>query len=336
MTLIETDIPVVADGRTQADHRRYFAFVDDRPDWLARGSVAVLLVATAFLYIWGLSASGYANSFYSAAARGRLGELGGVVLRFPDGGNSITVDKPPAAIWLMALSVRLFGLSSWSILVPEALLGVASVGVLYSTVRRSLLTWRHAPGQTHPLTARGAHWAALAGAAVFALTPVATLMFRFNNPDALLVFTMVLPRTSRYGRPKPRPAAGWRGRRGHRVRLPDQDAAGVRRASRPRGGVLDRRACGLAQEAAGPVRGLFWPCSPRPVVRRDRRTDARVPAALHRRSQTNSLLELILSYNGSPITGNEVGSVGGSNSVAGARPASCACSRASRAAWCRG
>ncbi|HPU28573.1 MAG TPA: AAA family ATPase, partial [Phycisphaerae bacterium] len=47
-------------------------------------------------------------------------------------------------------------------------------------------------GQTHPLTERGAHWAALAGAAVFALTPAATLMFRFNNPDALLVFTMVL------------------------------------------------------------------------------------------------------------------------------------------------
>ena len=65
----------------------------------------------------------------------------------------------------MALSVRLFGLSSWSILVPEALLGVASVGVLYATVRRSLLAFRNAPGSTHPLTARNAHWAALIGAA---------------------------------------------------------------------------------------------------------------------------------------------------------------------------
>ena len=159
-------------------------------DWVARSSVAALLVGVAVLYIWGLSASGYANSYYSAAAQ--AGADNGVAWFFGslDAGNSITLDKPPAAIWLTALSVRLFGLSSWSILVPEALLGVASVGVLYATVRRSLLRWR---GEgTHPLSERGAHWAAIAGAVVFALTPVATLMFRFNNPDALLVFTMVL------------------------------------------------------------------------------------------------------------------------------------------------
>ena len=74
----------------------------------------------------------------------------------------------------MGLSVRLFGLSSWSVLVPQALLGVASVGVLYVTVRR----W-FGPS------------AGLIAGAVLALTPVATLMFRFNNPDALLVFLLV-------------------------------------------------------------------------------------------------------------------------------------------------
>src|SRR5262252_1086708 len=92
-----------------------------------------------------------------------------------DAGNAITVDKTPAALWLMDLSVRLFGLSSWSILVPEALAGVASVGVLYATVRR----W-FGPG------------AGLLAGAVMALTPVAVLMFRFNNPDALLVLLLTL------------------------------------------------------------------------------------------------------------------------------------------------
>ena len=86
-----------------------------------------------------------------------------------DAANAITVDKPPAALWPMALSVRLFGLSSWAILVPEALMGVATVGVLYSAVRRRF----------------GAGAGLMAGAAL-ALTPVAALMFRFNNPDALL------------------------------------------------------------------------------------------------------------------------------------------------------
>ncbi len=316
MTLIETDIPVVADGRTQADHRRYFAFVDDRPDWLARGSVAVLLVATAFLYIWGLSASGYANSFYSAAAQ--AGSENWVAWFFGslDGGNSITVDKPPAAIWLMALSVRLFGLSSWSILVPEALLGVASVGVLYSTVRRSLLTWRHAPGRTHPLTARGAHWAALAGAAVFALTPVATLMFRFNNPDALLVFTMVLASyfTVRAAETASR---GWLALAGVAIGfgfltkmlqafvvLPALVVAyWIAAPAAWRKKLLDLFVAFLAVLAsAGWYVAIveLTPASLRPYIGG---------------SQTNSLLELILSYNGlGRITGNEVGSVGGSNS----------------------
>ena len=75
----------------------------------------------------------------------------------------------------MGLSVRIFGLSSWSILVPQALMGVATVGVVYAAVRR----WF------------SAHAALLAGA-VLALTPVAALMFRFNNPDALLVLLMSL------------------------------------------------------------------------------------------------------------------------------------------------
>ena len=75
----------------------------------------------------------------------------------------------------MALSVRLFGLSSWSILVPQALEGVAAVGLLYATVRRTT----------------GSAAAGLLAGAVLALTPVAVLMFRFNNPDAMLVLLLV-------------------------------------------------------------------------------------------------------------------------------------------------
>jgi 4-amino-4-deoxy-L-arabinose transferase-like glycosyltransferase len=127
------------------------------------------------LYVWGLGASGWGNAFYSAAAQAGSVSWKAFFFGSFDAGNSITVDKPPASLWLMALSVRLFGLSSWSILVPEALCGVAAVGVLCATVRR----W-YGPV------------AGLIAGAVMALTPVAVLMFRFNNPDALLVLLMVL------------------------------------------------------------------------------------------------------------------------------------------------
>ena len=91
-----------------------------------------------------------------------------------DASSFITIDKPPLATMVMGLSVRLFGLSSWSILLPEALAGVAAVVVLFLAVRRSF----------------GTVAAAIAGA-VMALTPVAVLIFRYDNPDALLTLLLV-------------------------------------------------------------------------------------------------------------------------------------------------
>jgi 4-amino-4-deoxy-L-arabinose transferase-like glycosyltransferase len=133
-----------------------------------------LLAATALLYLWGLGASGWANSFYSAAAQAGSQSWKALFFGSSDAANSITVDKPPMALWVMGLSARVFGVNAWSILVPQALAGVASVGVLYATVKR----WFGAV-------------AGLIAGAVLATTPVATLMFRFNNPDAFLVLVLI-------------------------------------------------------------------------------------------------------------------------------------------------
>ncbi|MBD0696051.1 glycosyltransferase family 39 protein, partial [Streptomyces sp. CBMA123] len=150
----------------------------DDPRWV-RPALLALLAATVVLYLWGLGASGWANAFYSAAVQAGSQSWKAFFFGSSDAGNFITVDKPPASLWPMALSVRLFGLSSWSLLAPQALMGAATVGALYATVRRRF----------SPLGGL------LAGAAL-ALTPVATLMFRFNNPDALLVLLLTL---SAYG-----------------------------------------------------------------------------------------------------------------------------------------
>jgi len=124
--------------------------------------------------MWDLSASGYANSFYAAAVQAGTKSWKALFFGSLDSSNFITVDKPPASLWVMGISGRIFGFSSMSMLVPQALEGVAAVGLLYGAVKR----WF------------GAGAGILAGA-VFALTPVAALMFRFNNPDALLVLLLV-------------------------------------------------------------------------------------------------------------------------------------------------
>jgi 4-amino-4-deoxy-L-arabinose transferase-like glycosyltransferase len=136
--------------------------------------LGVLLAATAVLYMWNLSASGWANAFYSAAAQAGASDWTAMLFGSSDAANAITVDKTPAALWIIDLSVRLFGLNPWSVLVPQALEGVGAVALLYAAVRR--------------VSGDGA---ALLAGAVFALTPVAALIFRFNNPDALLVLLLV-------------------------------------------------------------------------------------------------------------------------------------------------
>lgn len=144
------------------------------PRW-ARPAFWGLLVATAALYFYNLSSSGYANSFYSAAVQAGSQSWKAFFFGSLDAANAITVDKPPAALWPMALSVRLLGLSSFAILMPEVLMGVGTVAVVYAAVRR-----RFSPA------------AGLIAGAVLALTPVAALMFRFNNPDAMLALLMAV------------------------------------------------------------------------------------------------------------------------------------------------
>lgn len=138
-----------------------------------RGALAALLLATGALYLIGLSKSGWANQFYAAAAQAGSKSWKAMLFGSLDASNYITVDKPPASLWVMDLSMRLFGVNSWSLLVPQALEGVAAVALLYAAVRR----------------VAGPNAGLLAGAAL-ATTPVATLMFRFDNPDALLVLLM--------------------------------------------------------------------------------------------------------------------------------------------------
>ncbi len=142
--------------------------------WVQPAHVALVALA-AVLYLLNLTVSGFANTYYSAAAQAASQSWSAWFFGSLDAGNFITVDKPPLATMLMGLSVRILGLTSFAILLPEALAGVATVAVVYAIVRRGF----------------GPAAATIAGL-VTALTPAAVLMFRYNNPDALLTLLLVL------------------------------------------------------------------------------------------------------------------------------------------------
>ena len=139
------------------------------PRW-ARPALFGLLALTAVLYLWDLGRNGWANDFYAAAVQAGTKSWKAFFFGSFDQSSFITVDKTPGSLWVMELSGRIFGFGQWSMLAPQALEGVGSVLLLYAAVKR----W-FGPA------------AGLIAGLVLALTPVAALMFRFNNPDALLV-----------------------------------------------------------------------------------------------------------------------------------------------------
>lgn len=134
-----------------------------------RIGLVVLLVATGASFLWGLDRNGCANPYYSAAAQAGSQDWKAFFFGSLDAGNLITIDKPPLSIWIMSLSVRLFGLNSWAILVPQALMGVTTTWLIYKIIRRS-----------HPAAP------ALLGGLIYATTPVVVLMSRYNNPEPLM------------------------------------------------------------------------------------------------------------------------------------------------------
>ncbi len=168
------DIRGVADRRPRAVLARLTGVRADDAAWVLPATLGVIALA-AVLYIVNLTVSGYANTYYSAAALSGAQSWSAWFFGSIDAANFITVDKPPFGTMLIGLSVRLFGLSSWSILLPEALAGVATVAVLMAAVRRSF----------------GSVAAIIAGL-VCALTPAAVLIFRYDNPDALLTLLLVV------------------------------------------------------------------------------------------------------------------------------------------------
>jgi 4-amino-4-deoxy-L-arabinose transferase-like glycosyltransferase len=175
MTALLVPPPTSADPQAGPPSRirRLIRGPADQPAFV-RPSAFGLLVMTGVLYLWNLTASGYGNTFYAAAVQAGSQSWKAWLFGALDAGGAITVDKPPGALWVGSAFARVFGFSSFSVLVPQALMGIAAVGLLYATVKRT----------SGPV-------AGLLAGVVLAVTPVAVLMFRFNNPDALLVLLMV-------------------------------------------------------------------------------------------------------------------------------------------------
>jgi 4-amino-4-deoxy-L-arabinose transferase-like glycosyltransferase len=149
--------PAVADARWRSLAR-------PRPELL------FLLLLAGVLNLWGLTENGWANDYYSAAVRSMSSNWHAFLYGSFDASGAMTVDKPPLALWVQVAFVKVFGFHSLSLLVPQALMGVATVALVYDLTRR---LWGRPAGFVAGL--------------VLATTPIAVAISRHNNPDALLI-----------------------------------------------------------------------------------------------------------------------------------------------------
>ena len=257
-----------------------------------------LLLLTAVLNLWSLGRNGWANDYYSAAVRSMSTSWHNFLFASMDPSGVMTVDKPPLALWVEALSARIFGYHPLSILVPEALMGVATVALVYDLVRR-------------PFGRFGGFVAGL----VLALTPIAVAMSRHNNPDALLTLCCVAAvwctvRALQDGRTRWLVGAGVAVGLGFETKMgaavlvvPAIAAAWLWVA--PRGRIAALRqlgAGGLAMVIVGgawPLLVALTPAADRPWISG---------------TSDNSILSLILNYNG---VGRLAGQAGGPAGAAG-------------------
>ncbi len=288
-------------GRHAGRARRLLRGPQADPRW-ARPALLGLLALTAVLYLWDLTRNGWANDFYAAAVQAGTKSWKAFFFGSFDQSSFITVDKTPGSLWVMEISGRIFGFSQWSMLAPQALEGVGSVLLLYAAVKR----W-FGPA------------AGLIAGLVLSLTPVAALMFRFNNPDALLVLLMTaaaytLVRAVENGRSRWLVLTGlllgfaFLAKMLQAFLVVPGFAVTYLWAGPPR---LGRRIWQTVLMGAGIIAGAGWwilaaeltPAADRPYFGG---------------STSNNILQLAIGYNGlGRLTGNETGSIGPGNGRGG-------------------
>jgi 4-amino-4-deoxy-L-arabinose transferase-like glycosyltransferase len=141
--------------------------------WSRPALIAVALMAAGLMLI-DVTRSGYSNTYYATGAFAASHSWTALFTNAADLGGYVSLDKGPLPDWMMGLSGRLFGFGSFSVMLPNALCGVATVVVLHDAVRRTL-----------------GHQIAIVAALMMALMPVAVLVGRYNTPDALLLLLLV-------------------------------------------------------------------------------------------------------------------------------------------------
>lgn len=138
-------------------------------------ALSLILILSLILNLANLNIEGYANQYYAAGVKSMTLSSKNFFFVSFDPASFVSIDKPPLGFWIQAIFAKIFGFSGWSIILPQAIAGVVSVGLIYVIVKRSFGTA-----------------AGIISAICLAVTPVFVAVSRNNTCDNLLVLTLLL------------------------------------------------------------------------------------------------------------------------------------------------
>jgi 4-amino-4-deoxy-L-arabinose transferase-like glycosyltransferase len=176
--MTETEGPDCGSDPPSPPHIRFAALrlwrsPPDQPGF-ARPALLAVTAVTVVAYAWNIG-NVTLEPFYGAAARSMSESWHDFIFGAFDPWGTVTVDKLPGALWVQALSLRLFGFHLWAVALPQVIEGGLTVLVLYRAVRRV-----------------GGPGAGLVAALALAVSPVTVLLNRGNISDSLLILLLVL------------------------------------------------------------------------------------------------------------------------------------------------
>jgi 4-amino-4-deoxy-L-arabinose transferase-like glycosyltransferase len=163
-----------ADTARLASRLRIWRAAADQPAW-ARPILLVITAVSVFSYGWRASAPVNIEIYYAAAVRSMSMSWRNFFFGAFDPAGTVTTDKLPGAFWVQALSVRLFGVHTWALVLPQVIEGGLTILVLYHAVRRLA-------GPAAGLLAAG----------ILAISPATVSLNRGNVPDTLMILLVVL------------------------------------------------------------------------------------------------------------------------------------------------
>ncbi|MCY8092493.1 ArnT family glycosyltransferase [Bacillus haynesii] len=137
--------------------------------------LVLILLAALILNTYNIWQDDAANQYYLAAVKSMTQSFHNFFFASFDSSGFVSVDKPPLVLWIQTIFAKIFGVHTWSVILPQALAGAGSVYLLYALIK--------------PKFGKGA---ARISALVMALTPIAVAVSRTNNIDSMLVFTLLL------------------------------------------------------------------------------------------------------------------------------------------------